>query len=192
MYGHAKDTRVRLVLTALMKDTNCAVPAIAGLGIGVAFIILLASSVSVDLVPEGRGQADNATDEDEVLLGMIQQSSRHESIQLLRTKYTPVDSDVYQFVEYGTEWKAFIVYTGGPKVRVDYPDMPVASILGHSPNSLISYHSPSIWMTFDREGNMTEIELRSSVTFHASERHYRGIISKDSASIMEILGSERC
>jgi hypothetical protein len=161
-------------------------PVAIGIAVGILFILLLAAAVSLDLTPVRFGHANRPTDEDRALLmRLLEIAPQQESAKALRMKYPPADIGIYQYGETESKWSATIVYSGGSKVRVESTNMTAGS-------SLISYHSPTIWMTFDRDGNLEWMQLRCAVGYLDQIEHDYEIISTDAAVIRDYLISEKC
>jgi hypothetical protein len=146
------------------------------------------------MAPVRFSHVDSPTDEDKVLLiELLQKAEQNDLVHLLRAKYPPLGSAaIYQYGDVKSDWRATIVYISGPKSHLDYPGLPANTYFGYVPGSLISYHVPSIWLTLNRSGDIQEIELRCSVTFLGSDRHFGGIMSRNATDISELLRSQSC
>lgn len=150
-----------------MGGHSPAIPAAAGIAVGILFMFLLIQSVNP--VKSFRySYADLAAEERALLDGLAAKAGQHEPVKLFLKKYPFAAIGIYEYGdlpvyddagnEIGLEFRAVFVYGGAKITRIEYDEV------RHN-NHLISYHNPSLWVTTDRDGNLQWVELRCGVSY---------------------------
>jgi hypothetical protein len=141
------------------------VPVIAGLAVGVAFMIVLSLAIINPSFQLRYGHADNATEQDKIRIAeMLDKSKRLEPVSLFLKHYPFAHIGIYQYGHFSLDgddssdsrFRTTFVYSGSPITRIEYEQVKVN-------NHLISYHYPALWLTINEQGTIEEISLRCSI-----------------------------
>ncbi len=163
---------------------SSAAPAIAGLVVGIGFIILLSAALN----PPFSRFLTNVTSEEQVLMGKARQ---HEAVQLFLKKYPFAKEGVLNrepFVEYDdggniTSLKPAITvgfHTTWPRTIITYEDVKVN-------NLLVRYEYPSLWVVMGLDGDIYNIKLRCGISYLESSGGMVGLVMGN--DVLEFLRS---
>ena len=174
----------------VLRGANASV--IAGMALGVSFLLVVAFAITSPL-PLRYGHANAPTNEDrDKLRELLALSKQSEPVSLFLEKYPFATVEIYQYgnlpvyEEEGNmkEFRATFVFSGSPITRIEYQEVRVN-------NLLISYHSPSLWVTVDSEASLKELSLRCGITYLGNSGSFQSV-EQDYNVVIDFLRSKVC